>query len=350
MDNLLTYLKFRGDVSFKSFKFCELDGMLLSVIAGLDYDGLFEKREHISVLSNAYFEKNNKDYKDERLSDKEEVLKLIGTQKRFKNLYVEDYVKIIDKEKEMTFYAMTFSLSKFDYYVVFRGTDGSLLSWKENFSTLYLSPSNGQYEAVSYLAKQMKRPFSRFTVIGHSKGGNLAVYAAMQVFEKYQKRIVKVYSFDAPGYIEDISEKLSFLRIKDRIEAIVPESCVIGNLMLPPYEKRVVKSHGNGVYQHDLFNWEAGPSGLLMAESTNEFSAELSKKINDWVVSISVDDRERVVNELFDMFEKNGINHITDLMHFDLRKILGLIKAATSLSSENRALLSIIIKQLRASH
>ena len=347
MNNLITYLKFRGDLSFKQQKFNENDAMVLVILTSIDYEELNCDSLTIKSLYDAYVALAKKDEQDECIDNKEEVLKLAAESNRFSDILVERYVRDIDSEEEKTFYAMTFSLGRFDKMVVFRGTDGSLLSWKENFNTIHTMPTAGQYSALSYLQKELARPFVKVSVAGHSKGGNLAVYASMCLEEKLRKKLKKVYAFDAPGFPEDISNKLGFLAVKDRIEAFVPESCVIGNLMKPPFERRVVRGIGKGVYQHDIFNWELTPFGILEEKSTNLFSTELSYKVNNWIESIPIDNRAKVVSELFDVFEKNGISHITDLMHMDLRKIVGIIKCATLLSSENRHLLGIIIKELR---
>ncbi|MCR4677564.1 MAG: DUF2974 domain-containing protein [Lachnospiraceae bacterium] len=347
MDNLITYVKFRGDLSFKQQKFNENDAMVLVIVTSIDYEDLDCTGMTIAELSKAYTDLNKKDEQDECLDDKEAILKLAAVSARYKDIPIERYVRDIDQSEEKTFYAMTFTMGRFEKMVVFRGTDGSILSWKENFNTIHTMPTPGQYSALKYLQEDLSKPFVKVSVAGHSKGGNLAVYAAMSLEDKLRKKLKKVYAFDAPGFPEDISEKLGYLAVKDRLEAYVPESCVIGNLMKPPFEKIVVKGIGKGVYQHDMFNWELTATGISMAESTNLFSTELSAKVNNWIEGIPLEDRGRVVGELFDVFSKNGITHITDLMHMDLKKIVGIIKCATLLSSENRTLLGIIIKELR---
>ncbi len=350
MDNLITFLKFRGDIPIKKQPFGEIDAMIFSVLAGINYEGVFSERIPLNNLYERYLELGTKDKKDERIEEKINVLKLVSESKRYADFYLDRYEKNIDKETETTFYGLSISAPAREHYIVYRGTDGSLLSWKENFNSICAMPTAGQQMALKFLSEETSKPFRKCTVIGHSKGGNLAVYAAVFLQMKLQKRIKEVFAFDAPGYPEDISCKLGYLNIKDRIRGFIPEGCVIGKLMNPPYEKSVVHANGNGVYQHDLFNWELTAFETVKEPETNLFSDSLSKKFNEWVEGIPINERENVVNELFDMFKKNGINHIVDLMHIDLKKIVGIIMSATSLSSQNRALLGIIIKELRANH
>lgn len=350
MDNLVTFLKFRGDISFKKQPFGEIDAMILAVLASINYEGVFSHPVSLSRLYDSYKEFGTKDTRDERIEDKEKVLKLVSQSPRYKDVFLDRYVKDIDEQAETTFYGLSFSAPSREHYIVYRGTDGSLLSWKENFNSICEMPTVGQKKALEFLGEETSKPFRKCTVIGHSKGGNLAVFAAAFLDMKLQKRIKEIYAFDAPGYPDDISEKLGYINIKDRIKGYIPESCVIGNLMKPPYERQVVHADGNGVYQHDLFNWEITASDIVKEPETNLFSDSLSKKVNEWVEGIPRNEREGVVEELFDMFRKNGINHIVDLMHMDLKKIVGIVMTATTLSSQNRALLGIIIKELRANH
>lgn len=347
MDNILTYIKFRQDISFKQVPFNEADAMVFTMLVGIDLNFVKDKMPLREVAAR-YQENIDRDLLDERMKDKEEVLFLAAKALRYKDVFLENFERKIDEEKEKTFYGLTIYTDKHNAYVAFRGTDGSLLSWKENFNGLYMFPTPGQQDALEYLGKVCLKRHLKVSPMGHSKGGNLALYAAMYLEPRLQKRIKNIFLFDAPGFIDEIQYKLGFLAIKDRIQAYVPESCVIGNLMLTGYDRKVVKGEGTGgIYQHDMFNWCMTGTGLELADQVNEFGNNLSKTVNDWINSIPIEKRKDVVDELFGVFFKNGILHITDLMHMDLKKIIAVIKCLTSLSSENRELLEIIIKQLR---
>lgn len=346
MDNLVSYVKFRQDVSFKASQFNELDAMVMAALVGLDFEGVIEKRSTIQEVAFAYRDHGKRDVRDEELEAKEAVLYMAAGSKRYGRVMLENYVKEIDAGQEMTFYALTFSISPFEAFVAYRGTDGSLLSWKENFVGLYMMPTPGQYRAVKYLSHAAARPFRRINVVGHSKGGNLAVFAAMTLEERLQKRIGNIYVFDAPGFNEDVSNKLGYLRIKDRIKAFVPKCCVIGNLMKPTYERTIVDASGRGMHQHDMFTWSASATGLVATDSADKTGKDISLRANKWIDSISMDERKRVVDELFSVFMDNGILHISDMMHMDIRRIFNIIKCLPSLSSENRELLGIVFREL----
>ena len=156
MNTLLEYLNFRGDLSFFKSPFNENDALLLSCLIGLDYKDILTDDMTIAQAAFKYKNVALSDTNDDRISDKESLLFLMGSAKRFMNVKLCDYVRDISSENEMTFYALTFKISPFTECIVYRGTDGSLLSWKENFSTLYTMPTKGQLQAKEYLTNHLK--------------------------------------------------------------------------------------------------------------------------------------------------------------------------------------------------
>lgn len=348
MDNLLSYVNFRGDLSFKASPFNIIDAAVLSVLSGLDLCGLSKEKVTLAELLELYKERNRRDELDTRVKDKEMLFFRMAASRRYSSIILTDYTREINKEEETTFYAMTCELPKHELFVAFRGTDGSLVSWKENFNAMFTLPTYGQLKAKEYIDEKLRLfRFRKCIVAGHSKGGNLAAYAATFADAKLQKRIKSVCCFDSPGFFEDIRTLEEYKRIEDRFNCIIPVGSVIGRLMHTYGQPVVVKSAGKGVYQHDMFHWSVNAYGFDTEESVDLFSDSLSGKVNAWIEGIEVSKREAVVDELFNVFMKNGINHISDLMHVDLKTLLGLLLSVKSLSKENRELLMIILKELR---
>lgn len=349
MDNILTYVKYKVDVSLKASPFNAADAMVFAILIGMDFDDRFRDGMTMRELAELYSNVPNPDSKDDRYDEKEHLLFMVGNSVRYGDVIMSDFVKDINYDEEKTFYAATFSFGKFFKLITFRGTDGSLISWKENFDTLFKYPTPGQLEAKEYLekiVKSVKNPFVKFAVTGHSKGGNLACYSSVFADVKVQKRLKEIILLDAPGFIEDLNEEPGFLRIKDRMHPYVPESCVIGKLMTEVGDLLPVKCEGKGIFQHDMFWWRTVGTGVERVEDTNAFSRRLSEKINKWIDSQPLEERKETVDELFDVFKKNGILHFADLEHMEIKKLLGIIMSATRLSSENRRLLGIIFKEL----
>jgi len=349
MNNMLNYISLRGDVTFKQSPFNDVDAMILSILVALEFKGVFYDGRPLSFpeVLQRYWEKVDRDLLDERTPDKEELLRLVAGSKRFSGIQMTDYVKDINDDEVKTFYAVTFLINPFTQFVAFRGTAGSVVSWKENFRTLCIMPTAGQNQAKEYLESAIsKRPFQKVLVGGHSKGANLAVYASMFCTPKSQKRIKRIYALDGPGFMEDISEKPEYLAIKDRVTSIIPRGSVVGRLMYPPYKNIVVSAEGRGIYQHDTFQWHVNAYGFETVDSTDEVSENLSKKINDWITGMPLEDRAGIVDELFDVFIKNNVLHINNLLHMDFKTIIGMLRSAVRLSQENRTFLNIIIQEL----
>lgn len=350
MDNIVTYVKFRGDIPFSKQPFNEMDAMIMATIVAINLEGCLMGKTSLSSAYKAYMEVGKRDALDTLMEEKIRLFGLCAEAARYKNLILDNFVREINEKEEKTFYALTFYYGKHRAFVAYRGTDGTLLSWKENFNGMYVFPTPGQRDALAYLTKVISKPFMKVDVIGHSKGANLAVYAAMSLLGNQKKRVRAVYSFDGPGYIDDISNKLGYLEIKDRIRAYIPVSSVVGRLFEPPYEKTVVKASGKGINQHNLFNWEVSADGVVTEPSVDLFSDSLSAKLNGWLESVPKEDRQGVVDDLFSAFKDNGILHITDIMHIDAHRIISLVKCVSSLSAENRNLLILLIKEIAASH
>ena len=353
-DNMVSYMNFVGDRTFRQHKLNNADIMLFTALISEEITAPNEITGYtLKELADIYDSQttgqstgNGKGQTPAKL-----LLGLMGNSDRFRDVVLRSYCSVIDEKEETTFYAGTFMLTKHEALIVFRGTDGSLMSWKENFNCLYKFPTYGQTLAKEYLEKEIssfKSPFMKYYVTGHSKGGNLALYASMYANAVIKRKISSVFLYDAPGFLKDLSGEPEYTEIKDRVSAYVPESCVIGKLIKQPCDLIAIQATGKGVFQHDTYNWIMDSKGLKVTDSTNEFSKRLSDQINDWIEGIPMKDREKVVNELFDVFKKNGILRIEDLIHIDLKHILGMLMSATMLSSENRSLLMIIFRELRS--
>ena len=80
-----------------------------------------------------------------------DLLAAVAASPRFRDVRVMGYVDAIDPQAEKQFAAMTFRLTEDLSYVAFRGTDASLVGWKEDFNLAYRCPVPSQTEAARYL-------------------------------------------------------------------------------------------------------------------------------------------------------------------------------------------------------
>lgn len=189
---------------------------------------------------------------------------------RFRDIEVSDYLSLFDVGEDTQFAAMVFTYKKLFSFVCFRGTDESVTGWKEDFNMAYSMPVPAQMHAAQYLSSVVSHLPGALYVGGHSKGGNLAEYAALKVDLEIQNRIRRVYILDGPGFKEGILTAEDYAPIIDRMFKIVPEDAIIGTLMTSPVELHVVPSNDHGFGQHSVFTWEIAAHEESLPEEKGE--------------------------------------------------------------------------------
>lgn len=342
--NLKTYLEFRGDLTFKESGFNELDAGLLCTLISVDYTNLPAGDLPISELSRLYFSKRE----EAPLSFYEEILLLMGQAPRFQDVKFRNYVKEVDVDLSFTFYAVTFVLDRFHLFICYRGTDDTMVSWKENFHTLYQTPTPGQFKALSYAANALQGLFVRGRICGHSKGANLANYAALHLPDKLLKKVSDIYSFDGPGFTEDVTKLPNYPFFLAKLHSFIPEESVVGRILNPPYASLTVASESRSLNQHFMRNWRVYGNHFVPVEKPDAFSDQVVEQVNNWIESIPIEERKDVIDELFDTLTNAGIASMDDFKHLDAKSVFNLLIGASKLGSGNKKLLSILISTLLA--
>lgn len=358
MIDMITYMKLRGDMPLWMRPWNDVDAMILTQLSSIDYQTLVPNAKNVNELSFVKWKERPtigavaQKYK-ERLAQenripqkKEELLFLVGESERFSKIRMDGFIRDTNEAEEKQFSAVTFFFTPIHAHVAFRGTDGSFIAWKENFIMSYQMPVHAQADATRYLEILGQMRTLKFSVGGHSKGGNMALYSASFCNEKVQKKIKKVYCFDAPGLLEDISEKEGYLRIMNKMTAFVPQSSVIGTIMKVPYLPAVVKSDAVGLKQHSMFTWQVTATGLDCCKDRDAFSYHMEQTINEWMDSVPMEQKPDAINEVFEIFRKNNIMTMDDMLHLDWRKMVGLFAGATRMSAKNRNHIIDIVKKL----
>lgn len=175
---------------------------------------------------------------------------------RFRNMVVRDYINLFDAERELQFAAMSFVQNDDFAVVTFRGTDSSITGWKEDFNMAYSAPVPAQEQALQYLQAAAGNLPEKIYLCGHSKGGNLAEYAALKASPEIQQRIAQVFILDGPGFKEGFFGSSQYAPIIDRMYKVVPQDSIIGILLDSPVPLHVVPSNAKGFNQHSVFTWE----------------------------------------------------------------------------------------------
>ncbi len=334
MANINDYLDWRGDIPIsKEFPFNEVDNMILSRFSYLIFDKIImEEKETIESIY-----KKMRDFKNEEFNyngDKELITKL-GQSARFKDMVVTDYVKNNDSEIEKQFSAITVHNSKKEMYISFFGTDKSIVGWKEDFNISFMENIPSQTEGVEYTKMiAEKYPRERIRIGGHSKGGNIAIYAAITVPEKIQKRIIDVVNYDGPGFnMKKVNENKG-KDILNKIFTFIPQESIFGRIMEHAEKCEVILSIEKGVYQHDIYSWQVLRDKMVRAESLTDESNRINNKITNWLENTTPDQRKIFVDSVFEIFYSTEANNFEEINW--IKNVPTIISAYKGLSPEDR--------------
>ena len=273
----------------------------------------------------------------------------LATSKRFKNIKLLNYVDEYDPDVQKQFAAMTYRLSLDTYLVVFRGTDDTLIGWKEDFHMTYMDHVPAQKRAASYLQNVMKEfPKGRFLVAGHSKGGNLATYACSYLPDSLFERVDAIYSYDAPGLNKAIIETEGYQRTSPYIRRFVPQGSIVGMMLEVPEPTTIVKSRAFGGFaQHDAFTWETKDYSFVTVSETSPDSQQTDLTLKQWVRETSAEERKKFFDTFFGIFLDAGITSINDLTDLkQLAKAKEILQNAQDLDPTEREMLERLAKQL----
>ncbi len=290
--------------------FNTVDSLIFSKLSYVRFDGIVpflgEKKKEICLTELLKAEAFDSMFMN--LSDRETHLRFLfalAASPRYRGTRLNFYVNHSDPVTEKQFSAITFLTDDGTAYVAYRGTDSTFIGWKEDFNMAYLSPVPSQQDAVRYLdtvGRQLSKS-KPIRVGGHSKGGNLAVYAATKCSPSVQKRITGIYNHDGPGFKESLFESPAFARIQNRIHTTLPESSLVGLLLRQHKGYVVIKSSNRGIKQHDPFSWIVEDGDFVYAGELKGGAKLRDKTIDQWLETLTDEKRKLFINTLFDVVE-----------------------------------------------
>ena len=314
MENVFSYLKWRGDLDFVSSPFNSVDNLIFCAISYLEFDSCLKSNEIITLkeLYDRYIEVSES--KNFVQKNSEKLFSFISKSKRFKNISVARYERVNEPSLEKQFGAMTFLLPTNILVVVFCGTDASVVGWKEDFNLSYLDVIPAQIEAKNYLEEIMNHSKKDVIICGHSKGGNLAMYAAIFCEDKYKDRILQVYNNDGPGLSEDVFLLKEFSLIKEKIITFLPKSSIIGCIFSNDSLIKIIDSFQFGILEHDLFSWKVEGSELVFSDTLNQSTQNLVKQVNDYLNHMPKETKKMIINLVYDLLLVFKIENIDDFL------------------------------------
>lgn len=328
MSNLFDYITWRGDLSFENDKLNELDNIIFARLSYLPFKEIeFKSAQTIEELSLKFIKLNKSKFLwpfDDKL------IEMLGESARFKDLKVSDYVEVFDDEAEKQYASITIHLPENKKYLSYRGTDSTIVGWKEDFNMSFAINIPSQLEAVKYINKIGKKyPDSSLILGGHSKGGNVAVYAGIYADENVKSRIELIINAEGPGFPQNVMNDIRYEKIKDKIKTFIPQESVIGRIMEHQEDYIVIRSNQKGIMQHDIYSWEVGPRFLIQIKEVTHESQVMNNFTNEWLNSTTPESREKVINVLYEILAKSDVKNTSDISKALLKNtkvVLGNLK------------------------
>lgn len=284
MGNIISYLRWRGDFTFRQMPFNEVDNLILSELAYLKLQDIVPDLEDgrsvfLKDAADLYRKKQLQETENPELS---RLLEEMAKSRRFCMARLSGYEDIIDTNQEMTqFAAIRIELEDGTMYIAFRGTDSTIVGWREDFCISFqVVPA--QSRAVQYLDAALEECQCPFRVGGHSKGGHLAVYAAMMCEDRYK-------------------------------EKIVPEFSIIGQLFENESDCRIVQSDGDGVLQHDAFTWQVERDQFIEKNALTNKCRLYNQIFDQWIESVDMEQRQVFVDDFFNALSANGAKTLMEV-------------------------------------
>lgn len=350
--NIVDYAETKME-NFESTQFNQVDSLILSQCAYIYFNdvvpGIQENSEPVRIaellkaeniphmLHNVRDPKNN-----------HRLLLALGMSPRFRDIRMCCYSDSLNITEQKQFAAVTYLIDDKNAYIAYRGTDSTFVGWKEDFNMAFISPIPAQQEGVSYLNAVTKQLPHKLMVGGHSKGGNIAVYSAMECRSSIQDRIVSIYSHDGPGFKDEIFTSEKYARIKARIHKTLPQSSLVGMLLHHQEDYVVVESKQFWIMQHDPFSWIVNKGDFKNAQSITGGAEHINTVISQWLSTLDDEKRELFVTTLYSVIEAVGVVNFSDLTEEWYKKSISALAAVKGIDTETKRFVFETLKSLFA--
>ena len=355
MPNVFDYLEWRGDLTFEEIPVNEVDNLIFCLLSYVDLDGIVpaepqKGRVTIRRAAAEYFF-THEDIQDRPLglivpADILTLFRRMAHARRFRDLELTGYTNTVCEVREMQFSALTIRLPGEQMFVAFRGTDDTIVGWREDFNLSHMEEVPSQRMAADYLNRLDLTPDTTLWVGGHSKGGNLAVWGAVHASEPVRRRIAQVYSNDGPGFSEGTVTSEAYRSLSDRIRIILPEDSLVGLLLEHDEGYTVIKSNRKGVYQHDGLSWEVLGASFLRADRLSSKGIQHDTVVRDRINAMTRAERKNLTRLMFTLLESTGAKTLTELHQGGAKTVITMVKAFRDLSEEEQETASYLWDKL----
>ena len=341
------YLRWRGDLTFAQDGFNEVDNLVLCIITYLNFRRFPELRtrdaeQAVSLRDIAPRLLPEDEQQGLSPNDYIPLLKLAAESRRFGGVRLFGYEAVRDEAREMQLDALSFLVPDGTLFCAFMGTDRSLVGWKENLNLSFMDAVPAQVGAAEYVEDMAWHcPERPLRIGGHSKGGNLAAYAAIHLDPELQRtRLLDAYNNDGPGLRKDVTDTEAYRRIAHKLHTYIPASSIVGVLLEHTEDYTVVASNSRAVMQHEPLTWGVQGRQFIRREERSELGKASDDVLRQWIASMSRQEREEFSESLYDMLTQGG--KLRSLEEVKQKDILRCLAA----DEKNKGIVSEIMRRL----
>jgi hypothetical protein len=354
MTGIIDYLETFGNLNFEEKEFSKIDALIFSQLAYIDYNGILDEnnKAYISDAAMKFYLNHSEDEIENMIGIAQKaavLLKECAKSRRFSEVRICHYINNVNGEIDKQFSAVNFVLPGGHLVVAYRGTDITVTGVKESAMLSYMFPVPAQIEALYYFQETALPSTGKITICGHSKGGNLAVFAGVNCANKMKNRIESIYEFDAPGFPKWFFDRYDFQQIKDKIHLITPQSSLVGRMLCHDLKPEIIFSDASsGLKQHSVYSWEIKNGEFTEQDAYDSTSDAISSYINETIDYVGDDDLELFYNTLEYIVTEMGVKDYNDLKGFDLRRAAALINSLSTLNEEQKEKFNKLLRKVSA--
>lgn len=348
MGNIMDYISWRGDLSFEQSQFNEVDNLIFACFSYVNLDGIPAVTKQKGIGLKKLTEEFMKLHTMKELEADKSFIRLapfmmmeMAKSVRFGKCVVRNYVNDIVTEAEQQFAAMEIVLEDGTSYVSFRGTDDTIIGWKEDFN-LSTGVVPAQKRAIEYLQKISEHTDGMLRVGGHSKGGNLAIYGSVMCKSAHEK-ILEIYSNDGPGFSREFQELPEMKEMMPKIIRIIPEYSIIGTLLEHEKEPVIVASSSKGLLQHDGFSWEVQGPALVRRDSLNKTALRFIEILHKWIDGMDTEQKRLLIEDLFATLQASGYENLSEVQSGGLKSLAAMVKRVEKFAPESRGMMQELL-------
>ena len=344
----MDYISWRGDLSFEQAQFNEVDNLILACFSYVNLDGISAVTKQKGIGLKKLTKEFMKLHTMKELEADKSFIRLapfmmmeMAKSVRFGKCVVRNYVNDIVTEAEQQFAAMEIVLEDGTSYVSFRGTDDTIIGWKEDFN-LSTGVVPAQKRAIEYLQKISEHTDGMLRVGGHSKGGNLAIYGSVMCKSAHEK-ILEIYSNDGPGFSREFQELPEMKEMMPKIIRIIPEYSIIGTLLEHEKEPVIVASSSKGLLQHDGFSWEVQGPALVRRDSLNKTALRFIEILHKWIDGMDTEQKRLLIEDLFATLQASGYENLSEVQSGGLKSLAAMVKRVEKFAPESRGMMQELL-------